>query len=127
VLVASAMCWPAPRATALYSSVGLGAGASRAAVLATPPAPTITGVGIQLFACVVNVSWPAPALGRQYTIRPTHGTPTTPIAGPTTTAGSTVDSILLALLAGNPTYSITATLIGSSWTVTSPIATATGC
>ena len=120
MLAASALVVPARAACALYSASGAGAGSSRAAVLPAPPAPTITGAGVQVVACVVNVSWPAPPAGETYTVQRTNGSTTTTIAGPTTAAGSTVDSILLSLLTGNPTYWILAKWPSSLWTVLSP-------
>jgi hypothetical protein len=129
VIAASAVMTVAlPSAGALYSSQGSGSGRARAATLPTPAPPTITGVGIVLLACVVQLSWTAPPAGEQYTIVRTIGTTTTTVFGPTSTAGSTTDSILLAIITGEPTYRIVATWAANPlWTVSSSAVPASGC
>ncbi len=117
-----------PTAAALYAASPAGSGRAKAATLPVPPAPTITSVGVQLGSCVVQLSWTAPPPGEQYTIRRTNGSTTTTIAGPTTTAGTATDTILVAALLGNPQYTTKATWgTDPLWTVTSTPATAVGC
>jgi hypothetical protein len=118
----------APLAAALYTASSAGSGHAKAATLPVPPAPTITSVGVQGVSCVVHLSWTAPPQGEQYTIQRTNGSTTTTITGPTTTAGTATDTILVSLLVGNPQYTTKATWTTDSlWTITSLPATASGC
>jgi hypothetical protein len=115
-------------AGALYTATASGTATARAATLPLPPAPTITSSGVQALACVVHLSWAAPPAGEQYTILRTNGANTTTVAGPTTTAGTVTDTILVALLLGAPHYTTRATWVANPlWTTTSAQATATGC
>jgi hypothetical protein len=128
LVVEAASAAHAPLASALYTASPAGSGRAKAATLPVPPAPTITSVGVQAGSCVVQLSWTAPPPGEQYTIQRTNGSTTTTIAGPTTTAGTATDTILVALLLGSPEYTTKATWAADPlWTITSPPATASGC
>lgn len=128
LIIEAASVAHAPPGFALYTANAAGSGNAKAATLPVPPAPTIISVGVQLITCVVRLSWPAPPQGEQYTIQRTHGSTTTTIAGPTTTAGTATDSILVVLLLGDRFYTIKATWATDPlWTTTSPPVTVSGC
>jgi hypothetical protein len=128
LVIEAASAAHAPLASARYTASPAGSGRAKAAALPVPPAPTITSVVVQVGNCVVQVSWTAPPPGEQYTIQRTNGSTTSTIAGPTTTAGTATDTILVAQLLGTPHYTAKATWAADPlWTITSPPATASGC
>ena len=108
-----------PTAAAKFSATAVGSGRAKAIQLATPPAPTAVATSLIGLACTVNVSWPAPPAGRQYTIyRVVDGASVAFRTNQTTAGTNQLDAFVLpGLFARNISYFIRSSLItATQWT-----------
>ena len=117
-------------AMAKFSSSASGSGRARAALVATPDAPTavfagLSGIGGIL--CTIDISWtPAPPAGRSYTLyRVVDATPFVVMAA-STSATTYRDTILISSLTSDPSYFLRSALVGTTW-ITDSAATLSHC